>query len=218
MRTAAVYGKALYADLYRAFLSKRFAFSVLLVITVLLAASFEGIALHTEVLYVFSLVMYGMPAMLVIIGGASAYAGSIVSDIEHRYIRGILSRTGVRQYIFSKMISIFLTGMLNVGLGIFLYALLLHLKLPWVQAESSQYQHLLLSGGLRFFLSRGWFTAYFCCGAFNMGRCREYWPYSPRVCPCLPETDCWCLQRRFSAAILLTCLFRNCLKADIHLL
>ena len=100
MRTAAVYGKALYADLYRAFFSKRFAFSVLLVIAVLLAASFEGIALHTEVLYVFSLVMYGMPAMLVIIGGVSAYADSIFSDIEHRYIRGILSRTGIRQSRF----------------------------------------------------------------------------------------------------------------------
>ena len=169
MKTAAVYGKALYADLYRAFLSKRFAFSVLLVIGALLAASFEGIALNTEVLYVFSLVMYGMPAMLVMIGGASAYADSIFSDIEHRYIRGILVRTGVKQYVFSKMNSIFLAGMLNVGLGIFLYALFLRLKLPWVQAESGQYQHLLLSGGLRFFLDRAWFTAYFLLWGLQYG-------------------------------------------------
>ena len=169
MRAFGTYGNTLYADLYRAFLSKRFAFSVLLVIGVLLAASFEGIALNTEVLYVFSLVMYGMPAMLVMIGGASAYADSIFSDMEHRYIRGILARTSVKQYVFSKMISIFLAGTLNVGLGIFLYALLLRLRLPWVQAESGLYQNLLLSGGLRFFLDREWFTAYFLLWGLQYG-------------------------------------------------
>ena len=91
------------------------------------------------------------------------------SLIEHRYIRGILARTGVKQYVFSKMNSIFLAGMLNVGLGIFLYALFLRLKLPWVQAENGQYQHLLLSGGLRFFLDREWFTAYFLLWGLQYG-------------------------------------------------
>lgn len=74
------------ADLKRLLCSPRPAVSVLLTVAVLLFAVFEGIDLHAGVLYVFSLVMYGMPAMMIFVCAAIAFADSFCEDMEHKYV------------------------------------------------------------------------------------------------------------------------------------
>jgi len=68
-------------DLKRSVCSMKLVISIALTMGVLLLSTLEGIALDTNVLYVFSIVMYGMPAMMILVCGAIAFADSFCEDI-----------------------------------------------------------------------------------------------------------------------------------------
>lgn len=70
------------ADLKRLLCSAKIIISVALTVGVLLLATLEGIDFHAGVLYVFSLVMYGMPAMMILICGALAFANILHFRLE----------------------------------------------------------------------------------------------------------------------------------------
>lgn len=153
------------ADFKRAVCSIRFALSVILSTGVLLLAAREGIALDTDVLYVFSLVMYGMPAMVLLVCGAAAFADSLCEDMEYRYVLQQVIRGDPESYVTARILSIFCAAALSAALGILLFAGILHIRLPWADISGFQYDHMIRAGGWRFFLTRGLYPAYyFCCG------------------------------------------------------
>jgi len=153
------------ADLKRAACSIKFIRSVLLTTGVLLLATQEGIALDTDVLYVFSLVMYGMPAMIILVCGAAAFADSLCEDLEHQYILQQIIRGDVEKYVAARILSIFCITITATALGIFLFASILHISLPWADTSGLQYDYLIHAGGFRFFLINGLYPLYFfCCG------------------------------------------------------
>lgn len=160
------FGPYLRADLKRLLCSARPASSVALTVAVLLLAALEGIFLEAGVLYVFSLVMYGMPAMMILVCGALAYADSFCQDIEHKYMMQQIIRGDTGAYVLARICSIFLAAMLTTALGIFLFANVLHIRLAWVEASGAeQYEGLLRGGGLRILLKSRRFELYFlCCG------------------------------------------------------
>lgn len=105
--------------------------SIALTMGVLLLSTLEGIALDTNVLYVFSIVMYGMPAMMILVCGAIAFADSFCEDIEHKYVMQQVIRGDIEGYVSARIFSIFTVTMLSVTFGIFLFANIMHFKLAW---------------------------------------------------------------------------------------
>lgn len=158
------------ADFKRLLCSAKPAVSVALTVAVLLLAVLEGIYLDAGVLYVFSLVMYGMPAMMILVCGALAYADSFCQDAEQKYMIQQIVRGDAGAYILARICSIFLSAMLTTALGIFLFANILHLRLAWVAASGmEQYEGLLRGGGLRIFLKSRRFELYFLCYGLQYG-------------------------------------------------
>lgn len=126
------------ADLKRMQCSVKFLVSPVLMAGTLLIAMLEGIDLNTDVLYVFSLTMYGVPAMLILVWGAMAFADSLCEDTEHKYVMQQAIRGNVRAYLSARVCSIFLSAMVTTAAGIFLFANILHLRLPWTGADCQQ--------------------------------------------------------------------------------
>ncbi len=158
------------ADIKRLLCSPRPILSVLLTVGVLLAAALEGIYWDAGVLYVFSLVMYGMPAMMILICGSVAFADSFCEDMEHKYLMQQLFRGNVGAYVSARMLSIFLAAMLTTALGIFVFVNILHLRLAWVGTSGvEQYESLLRAGGLRGLLEGRRFELYFLCYGVQYG-------------------------------------------------
>lgn len=158
------------ADLRRLLCSVKMILSVALTVVVLLLATLEGIDFHAGVLYVFSLVMYGMPAMVVLICGALAFADSLCEDAEHNYIRQQIIRGRVGIYVFARLCSIFFSAFAVTALGIFLFANILHFRIDWVKTTGLQhYDSLLRGGGLRIFLKNRAFEWYFLCYGLQYG-------------------------------------------------
>ena len=123
------------ADVKRAFVSSKFLMAIVLMIIILFFVLLVGIALDTNVLYVFSIVIYGMPSLFVLVCAAIPYADSFCEDVEKRYIFQIAIRGGIKNYVSVRVLSIFLSAMVTTSLGLFLYALILHLRLEWVDME-----------------------------------------------------------------------------------
>ena len=149
------------SDLCRAFESRRILIAIIMVIVILVIASFEGISFSEDVLYTFSIVMYGMPAMIILIAGTFAYGDSICSDIEHKYMNNVILKSSLREYVLSKMLVIFITAIITITIGILCYVGILHFFMPWVQINGNQYEFLMQSGSFRYFLSKKMFILYF---------------------------------------------------------
>lgn len=157
-------------DVKRLLCSARLILSVPLTVGVLLLAALEGIFWDAGVLYVFSLVMYGMPAMMMLICGSVAFADSFCEDMEHKYLMQQLLRGNVGAYVWARMLSIFFAAMLTTALGILLFVNILHLRLAWVETSGmEQYENLLRAGGLRGFLKSRRFELYFFCYGMQYG-------------------------------------------------
>lgn len=107
------------SDLCRVLESKRIPIAIIMVATILISASFEGISLNEDVLYTFSIVMYGMPAMVILIAGTFAYGDSICSDIEHKYMINMILKSSLREYVLSKIIVIFITAIISISIGFY---------------------------------------------------------------------------------------------------
>lgn len=149
------------SDLCRAIESKRILIAVIMVIMILFGASFEGISFDEDILYMFSIVMYGMPAMIILIAGTFAHGDSICSDMEHKYISNMILKGGLNEYVVTKILSIFITAMISIVLGILCYVGILHIFIPWTQQDGNQYEFLMQSGGFRYFLGKNMFLSYF---------------------------------------------------------
>ena len=110
----------------------KFLISIALMICVLLFSTLEGIALDTNVLYVFSIVMYGMPAMMILVCGAIAFADSFCEDIEHKYVMQQVIRGDIEVYVSARIFSIFSVTMLSVTFGMFLFKFVIIYILPYL--------------------------------------------------------------------------------------
>lgn len=148
-------------DLRRAVCSGKAVWSIILTAGVLLLATHEGIALNTDVLYVFSLVMYGMPSMLILVCGAVAFADSLCEDMQKKYILQQSIRGDIKSYVSARVLSIFIVSVLSSALGIFLFSCILHIRLPWADTDGTQYDTMVHAGRLSFILRCRWFSLYY---------------------------------------------------------
>ncbi|MCJ7840774.1 hypothetical protein MUB24_07615 [Lederbergia sp. NSJ-179] len=72
---------------------------------------------------------------LVVLFAALPYVASFCSDWKYQYLKPVVIRTGAKRYVWSKVITCFLSGFLTVFIGVLLFCLLLLLKMPLFPSE-----------------------------------------------------------------------------------
>lgn len=157
------------SDFYRVFHSKKCLIGLGMVVLVLLMSSFETISWKQDTLYVFDLVMYGMPVKLTLIGGAFCFADSICNDMEHNYILSIISRSGLKNYVRSKVLLVFTTAFFCVAIGTVIYTCILHVFLPWGISSGNIYQQLIRNGNFKFFLKHRFYIGFYFASGLESG-------------------------------------------------
>ena len=80
---------------------------------------------------------------------AMPYAASFTDDLEYNYAKYLVIRGSYGKYVFSKMLVIFLSSMLAMGIGITCFSMLCSLGLPW--ADEGMMEYILSVWGYRSF-------------------------------------------------------------------
>ncbi|WP_142383402.1 hypothetical protein [Bacillus sp. V3-13] len=73
---------------------------------------------------------------LVVLFAALPYVASFCSDWKCQYIKPVVIRTGTKKYVWSKIITCFVSGLLTVFIGLILFITLLSFKVPLFPDEN----------------------------------------------------------------------------------
>lgn len=129
----------------------------------------RGLAEDVVLTYGFSTSMTG--ALLAYVFCAFSFATVYVEDIEHKYIRYSTIRGNLKSYVLSKTIVIYLSSVLVMFLGTFLFLLMCRMQLPW--AVYNPYDQdsygVELAGCYAFFLKKEWYLLYCLLCSLHMG-------------------------------------------------
>lgn len=156
-------------DFYRSLFSWQFLIGIFGVVCIMFLAIFENNQLDTSVLYVYAMVVYGLPFMTVHIMCAFPYATSFCEDWENKYFHLEVVRGKLGYYICSKVVVIFLTSVLTLVIGSMIFVCVLHLFLPWIMQQDSIYMGYLETGGLTQFLRSQNFILFFLLSSVQYG-------------------------------------------------
>ncbi|WP_043934332.1 hypothetical protein [Bacillus sp. EB01] len=72
---------------------------------------------------------------LVVLFAALPYVSSFCTDWKFQYIKPVVIRTGINRYIWSKVVTCFVSGFLTVFIGLITFISLLSFKLPLFPTE-----------------------------------------------------------------------------------
>lgn len=147
-------------DCRRMVLSFRFWGAVMLIPCILLFAVFEDISFESDVFGIFSIVMYSIPSVLILLCGTLVFATGFCEDMEHKYIIQQTIRGNIKSYVMARIISIFMGALIVTAFGLFLYAWILHIWLPWT-GVSGIYEDWLEAGGFKVLLETHHYGLYF---------------------------------------------------------
>lgn len=156
-------------DLYRAIFSWRFLIGILGVVFVMFLAILESQQLESGILYIYALVVYGLPFMITMIFCAFSYASSFCEDWENKYFRLEVIRGKLGMYTCSKVIAVFLTAMLTMAIGVTLFVSILHIFLPWIIRQDPTYESYLVAGVLHGVLKSRNFLLFFFLSGIQQG-------------------------------------------------
>jgi len=148
-------------DFYRAVCSRRFTIGIIGIPIMMQLASIETFRWRLSVLNTFWLVVYSLPFLLTLIFCAFIYADSLCEDFEYKFIYAEIIRGNLCRYAMSKTITIFLTSVVAMALGMVLFAITLRLQVPWISLSESTYQVAITEGGFREILESEHYLAYF---------------------------------------------------------
>lgn len=127
----------LFTDFCRAFFSLKFILALIGTISVLFVTLIDNISCRSDVVSVFFLVEFSNFSLMILITSAYAYADAICEDIEHKYISQIVVRNNRVNYVFSKVITIFLSAFVCTVIAYVVYSYLLRLRMPWFTSDST---------------------------------------------------------------------------------
>ena len=153
--------KYLRMDISRGICSGGFLLGIAGVFLTLMFGTVDDITLDTTVFFVFDLIQYGMPSMIVMLFCAYPYANSFCQDMENRYAYLMVQKGSVFLYTLSRSITIFLTALLTYSIGTMLFVMYLRYRMPWEDANFTSISLLQEVGGLRYFLTPGRYPVYF---------------------------------------------------------
>lgn len=115
----------------RAFLSGRFMVSVFGIVLVLFLTSFQMISPLSDVISVVMISGSGNFTLIIGLLPLIPYATTFATEWEERATSFWLIRSGVKNYVVSKIIVSAISGFMTTFIAILLYALILLIKLPF---------------------------------------------------------------------------------------
>lgn len=161
--------RILKSDFLRILASHRLSIGIIATSFILLISLFEERIFDVDVLYTFEIIMSGIPAMLILIAGAYGYADSIYLDLKNNYYRCLIMRVGLHRYIFSKVISIFVSSTMILTLGMASFAVIMHIFVPWCDKDSMTYYVASNYSCFKFFLNNHHYLLFFLLSGFRYG-------------------------------------------------
>lgn len=118
--------------------------------------------------YGFSINMSG--SLIAYVFCALPFASSYTEDLEHRYIRYSVIRGNLKAYVLSKSLVIYVSSVLTMLGGTFLFLFLCRLRAPWVAGEMFFEMHgAEIAGCYGAVLEKGHPVLYCMLSALNLG-------------------------------------------------
>lgn len=117
-------------DFRRALLSIRFPIGVLGVAFALFYSLYRMSDI-TSVYTAYIDALYFIPFALALMFCAFPFSGSLIEDIEYKYIQLLAMRGSLKKYTVSKVVLIYMSSVAVMILGTVLFAGLAHLQVPW---------------------------------------------------------------------------------------
>ncbi len=119
------------------------------------------------------------------------YAAAFTDDLEYNYAKYLVVRGSLGKYVFSKMLVIFISSMLTMGIGITCFSMLCSLGLPWVDEGMAEY--ISMFGGYRSFLDHGQYLLWFWFYGMQWGIFALQHACKAKEQPCrCPQQECPC--------------------------
>lgn len=99
---------------------------------------------------------------------AFPFAAVFCEDLENQYIRYAVIRKGERSYVISKVVLIYLSSVMVMALGTFLFLLLCRTQVPWADLTVDGYE-IQITGRLGFLAEEGHYVLYCLAQAVHFG-------------------------------------------------
>jgi hypothetical protein len=153
--------KNLKSDIYRCITSMNFWISIVGIVSSLFLGVKVINAWETSVMYIFARISLSFIFLLVFIFCTSAYGISFCEDLENNYIVQQVVRGSLSRYVIAKSITIIISSLAVLMVGIVIFVLILHIFFPWYLVDDSIYSAVLRSGGLKIFVRNEQFILYY---------------------------------------------------------
>lgn len=148
----------LYTDIYRLFIKKETYIGIAGIVLALFLSIGNKNDIAESVIYTLLLSTYNVGFILFFIFCSLPYGTIYVEELENNYIKYVINRGGLKKYVLSKNIVIFLSSIFVTAVGIILFAWICALKLPWIDEQT--FQILMSSGSHTTLLKRGSYIAW----------------------------------------------------------
>ena len=119
-------------EISRLFRKKELYFSVMGIVLILFLSANDGMGnIGGSVLSSVLLSSYDAGFLVAFSLASIPYAAAFTDDLEYNYAKYLVVRGSLGKYVFSKMLVIFISSMLTMGIGITCFSMLCSLGLPW---------------------------------------------------------------------------------------
>ena len=123
-------------EISRLFHKKELYFSVMGIVLILFLSANDGMGnMGGSVLSSVLLSSYDAGFLAAFSLASIPYAAAFTDDLEYNYAKYLVVRGSLGKYVFSKMLVIFISSMLTMGIGITCFSMLCSLRLPWFIKE-----------------------------------------------------------------------------------
>ena len=204
-------GRMLRIDCGRAFLSGRFAVSVIMGVTVCyFAMLFCGY--HSPAVHIFVYMHSKSIVFLALIAGVLPYSACFYADFLHGNIRNVLGRADMGQYVFSKSVAAVASSVAAFLLGKLIFVALYSARYPICPPQTMEaLKDVILYEDIA---AKGWYALFFLLASLQMAL------YCGVLCQVVMLVSIWIpnLSVMFSIPIgvfyVVTFHFRNIMNAD----
>lgn len=160
--------KVIRTDLIRLFTTKRIFVAIIGIVFCFYFSVFKLIGVNISVIYVFTQSTLYIPFVLTYSLCSFVYAGVFCEDLENDFIKLCLLRENFNNYILSKTIIVYLSSILIMNLGSFLFVLSLRFQLPWIANQDPVFE-LIQQSGLRTILQSNDYLIYIVIFSSKLG-------------------------------------------------
>lgn len=149
----------------RVFLSFRFLLGIIGVAFSQFMSIYKVADMQTSVYTTFMCAIYFIPYIMSLLFCAMPSAQSFCEDLDHNYLHQILLRKSLKTYVVLRITMIYLSAIITMVAGTFIFIMIVHIKLPWVDV-ADHFSNDILAG---IFFKKNSYVFYFIVHSFFSG-------------------------------------------------